>query len=136
MKHRYKSQPCQHNAAHTNTRQCASTTHRDIPTQKQEASPRRSTHGPSTRIQQVLLLNPENPLLWHFIREAVPTAQYIVRLQNLAQSTTFNESPPHKHISMNSDLELPCNLDVFHSEESESREYVVIRGYEPGCTTK
>ena len=37
---------------------------------------------------------------------------------------------------MDVDTELPCDLSVLHCEESDALEYVVIRGYNPGCTTK
>ncbi|KZV64799.1 hypothetical protein PENSPDRAFT_690447 [Peniophora sp. CONT] len=37
---------------------------------------------------------------------------------------------------MDEDFEQPCDLSVFFSEESDAREYVVLRGYNPGCTDK
>lgn len=37
---------------------------------------------------------------------------------------------------MDYDEELPCDLEVLHPDESDAREYVVLRGYNPGCMTK
>lgn len=35
-----------------------------------------------------------------------------------------------------SDLELDCNLAVFYEDESDLNDHVVLRGYNPGCTSK
>ena len=38
--------------------------------------------------------------------------------------------------SMDADQELDCDLSVYDADDSDLREYVVLRGYEPGCTSK
>ena len=38
--------------------------------------------------------------------------------------------------AMNSDSEVACDISVYSSNESDVRDYVVICGYEPGCTNK
>ena len=37
---------------------------------------------------------------------------------------------------MEGDSEQPCDLSVYFPEDSDAQEYVVLRGYNPGCTDK
>ena len=37
---------------------------------------------------------------------------------------------------MNTDRFLELDLDVYGDQESDQAQYVVVRGYQPGCTSK